>query len=173
MSNTKKVSVHAYKFNGLLYRSWEFPTIIENTDKYMCIDIRKSKVIFWKKTDQKHVYSTIKNQSFWYFPKNEWFNFIVATKSQKPYIYVNVSSPFIYEEDTIKFIDLDIDFKTLDVTSKEWKKLDEDEFSEHSIEYNYPQALINKINAVSEQLQTMIDNGYFNKYADVLKDENE
>jgi protein associated with RNAse G/E len=33
-------------------------------------------------------------------------------------MYINVASPYIIEEDTIKFIDLDVDYKTTDMESK-------------------------------------------------------
>jgi protein associated with RNAse G/E len=33
-------------------------------------------------------------------------------------MYINVASPYIIEEDTIKFIDLDIDYKTTDIEGK-------------------------------------------------------
>jgi protein associated with RNAse G/E len=55
--NQKKISVHAYKFNSKLYRSYEFPTIIEENDDFICIDATFSKVIFLK--ENKNVYSKI------------------------------------------------------------------------------------------------------------------
>jgi protein associated with RNAse G/E len=33
-------------------------------------------------------------------------------------MYINVASPYIIEDDAIKFIDLDIDYKTTDIESK-------------------------------------------------------
>jgi protein associated with RNAse G/E len=45
MRNEKEIAVHAYKFNGWLYRTWEFPKIIEETDEYICLLSNGSRVI--------------------------------------------------------------------------------------------------------------------------------
>ncbi|MBR2652200.1 DUF402 domain-containing protein [bacterium] len=43
--------------------------------------------------------------------KNDWFNFRITLESQGPQIYVNIASPFFYEESAVKYYDFDIDFK--------------------------------------------------------------
>ena len=53
--------------------------------------------------------------------------------------YCNISSPFVYDDEALKYIDYDLDLKVFpDMT---YKILDEDEYNEHKKNMNYPKAL--------------------------------
>lgn len=156
--------MHAYKFNGFLYRSYEFPSIIEENDEYVCIDTSKAKVIFYKKEIKKLVFSRNNRPTIWYFFKKEWFNIILSIKFQKVYTYINVASPYIIEEEAIKFIDLDLDYLNKDLFNGKWEELDLDEFEQNSVEYKYPSELIEKVKLVQTDIKDKIKNGYFNQF---------
>ncbi|GMO15304.1 MAG: hypothetical protein Ta2E_06130 [Mycoplasmoidaceae bacterium] len=168
-----KVSVHAYKFNGLLYRSWEFPKIVSEENKTVCLDLVGAKILFWKDKEKKYVFSRVNTPTFWYFFEDEWYNLIVSIRYKKCYMYINVASPFIYEEDAIKFVDLDLDYQTQDVENVKWKELDLDELEIHSKQYNYPDKLKKKILAIGEDLKKKIEDKYFNKFYDEKLKNNE
>ncbi|MDR2821411.1 MAG: DUF402 domain-containing protein [Mycoplasmataceae bacterium] len=167
MAQKRKVSVHAYKFNGLLYRSWEFPTILSKDSKTLCVNLLHARVLFYKIKEGRHVYSKINTPTIWYFFDKEWYNIIVSIRYKKCYMYINVASPYIIEEDTIKFIDLDVDYKTTDMESKVWKELDMDELEEHSKLFNYPDNLKEKILQVAQDLKEKTAAGYFDKFYDL------
>jgi protein associated with RNAse G/E len=59
MSVKNKITVHAYKYNGTLYRSWEFPTVINKTDEYICVSSQNCKVITYLEDEKRFVYSKL------------------------------------------------------------------------------------------------------------------
>jgi protein associated with RNAse G/E len=165
----KTISIYAYKFNGLLYRRWEFPGVIEQNKNYICVNLTNSRVIMFKKEKNKHVFSKILNKTFWYFFTNKWYNTIVSIRNNKYYVYINVASPFIYEDECIKYIDLDIDYKTNNIIFNRWVELDRDEFEENSVTYMYPEELKQKISNVITEIKSLIEQHFFNKYTEILK----
>lgn len=55
------------------------------------------------------------------------------------YYYCNLSSPFIYDNEALKYIDYDLDIKVFpDMT---FNILDEDEYERHRKEMNYPDVI--------------------------------
>jgi hypothetical protein len=57
-------------------------------------------------------------------------------RSDGIHYYCNISSPFVYENQAIKYIDYDLDVKVFpDMT---YTLLDEDEYELHGKEMNYP-----------------------------------
>lgn len=157
--NNKKIAIHGYKFNGWLYRTWEFPTIIEETDDYICVSSKGSMVITAdkKKADVFH-HSKILVPTIWYFYKKKWFNIIVFQKNKRVEFYVNIASPYLIEENTLKYIDFDIDFKIIGQDLQMIKKLDENEFEVHKTKYSYPDSLINKIKIAEAEIIEMFKN---------------
>ncbi|MDR0825745.1 MAG: hypothetical protein LBM72_00590, partial [Mycoplasmataceae bacterium] len=93
MEKNKKVTVHAYKYNGWLYRTWEFPTVYEETDDYVCVSSQGAHVITASPTNNKFYHSKITHPTIWYFFKKQWFNIIVAKKNKHFYYYINIASP--------------------------------------------------------------------------------
>src|SRR5699024_12801143 len=46
-----------------------------------------------------------------YFHVERWFNIIGMLKTDGIHYYCNISSPFLYEEKALKYIDYDLDLK--------------------------------------------------------------
>ena len=84
-----------------------------------------------------------KEPAIMYFFKNEWFNIICQLKKDGIYYYCNIASPFIIEDNTIKYIDYDLDLRVF--PSGEYKILD-------VLEYNYHR----KILKYSDDLDTIL-----------------
>ena len=55
------------------------------------------------------------------------------------YYYVNMSSPFVYDEKSLKYIDYDLDVKVFPDMS--YLILDEDEYADHKLQMNYPEVI--------------------------------
>ncbi len=155
----KRVMVHAYKFNGWLYRSWDFPMILENNDDYVVLSNVDTSILTSEYNSNRVFGSSTKHPSFWVFWKDEWFNMLITVIDQKPQYYINVSSKFIYEESAVKYIDFDLDFKILPNGS--WVELDKNEYNEAKELFNYPRALTSIISDVEEKIEKLIKEGYF------------
>ncbi|MCQ3915332.1 MAG: hypothetical protein MJ195_00865 [Mycoplasmoidaceae bacterium] len=79
-----------------------------------------------------------------------------------------MATPYIFEEDAIKYIDLDLDVRVIDVNSQieVIRVLDEKEFDAHAEQMLYPKKLINKAKEVKDdilqKLQTKSFQNVFN-----------
>ena len=178
----KRIMIHAYKFNGWLYRSWEYPMIIENNDDYVVLSNCDSKIMTSEFQTNRFFTSETRHPSFWIMFKEHWFNLLISLIDGKPNFYINLSSKFIYEESAIKYIDFDLDFKIS--WNNNWVELDKHEYKEAITKFNYPTALVEKIDEIESQVVDLIKkqyfvneftidklNGYFSKYQELLKDE--
>ncbi|AKX34531.1 uncharacterized protein associated with RNAses G and E [Spiroplasma litorale] len=135
----KVSTVHAYKHNGNLYRSWENIKISEDSTDEMLIVINKDVVITeingrkWKTTEP----------ALWFFFPNEWYNIICMFKEKGINYYCNVASPYLLEDNTIKYIDYDLDLKVFNDFS--YKILDLREFNRNRIKWNYSREIVENV----------------------------
>lgn len=134
----KKIMIHAYKRNGWLYRVWEFPEVLETNSSFTAVSLVNSKVITNEKFSKRNFISKNMKNSFWFFFPDKWYN-IIATITPNNVIayYVNIASPFIYEEEAIKYYDFDLDIKMRNSSSSTYKILDVDEYKENKKKYKY------------------------------------
>ena len=88
-------------------------------------------------------------------PRGGWFTAIWNTEG-KYEIYVDISTPPVWDGDTVEMIDLDLDVVR-------WRTdgsagiLDEDEFLEHQETYGYPQHIIDKARATTASLLLAVE----------------
>ena len=75
------------------------------------------------------------------------------------FYYVNIASPSILEENIIKYIDYDLDFKVK--PNYEIKVLDEFEYKKHKKELNYSESLDEVINYHFKKTRDKIINKEF------------
>jgi len=74
-----------------------------------------------------------------YFDANKWFNVIGMIRSNGIHYYCNISSPFAYDTEALKYIDYDLDIRIYpDMT---YDLLDIDEYKEHKKLMHYPEEL--------------------------------
>lgn len=166
------VNVQAYKYNGYLYRQWNGVKVIRNTEDHFVLFMYKTKVAETEKTSWMY-----REPVIWFMPKNENFNALIMLKKRHNYIYINLASNPIYEDNTIKFIDFDLDIKCY--PNKPFTVVDRDEFLTNSVKYQYPEE-VKKM--VYEALETVAEkeksNQYFfnnklvNYYIDIIKNDN-
>ncbi len=163
MKINHKLAVHAYKFDGVLYRTFEFPRVIYENDKYIILDLQNCRIISQAK-NKKFYHSHSKKDSLWVIFKDKWYNLFVTINDRGHLIYYfNVASPYIFEEDAIKYIDLDLDIRVVDVNTQIEliKVLDEKEFEEHAKSMLYPKKLIDKALEVKEDIIINLQNKTF------------
>lgn len=168
---SKKVMVHSYKFNGWLYRTWEYPIIIDNTEEYVVLASQNAEIMTGEFNTKRCFSSIIQKPTFWFFFKKEWFN-VVCTILPNNGVqnYINISSPFIYEDLAFKYVDLDLDFKIF--ANNIWCEVDKKDFQEHQVLYSYPQKLINKVLLAEEKVTNLIEEGFFKKLNNSIFDKN-
>ncbi|WP_339022572.1 DUF402 domain-containing protein [Spiroplasma endosymbiont of Crioceris asparagi] len=151
-----KLLVHAYKHNGVVYRSWERPLLIEKNEEHVIL--YNDKVVINEKKGTKWV---AKEPALWFFPHDKWFNILCMFKNGCYEFYCNLASPYIYEENTIKFIDYDLDVKVYKDFS--YRILDLVEFNRNRIKWEYGPKIVEIIWDAVVEIKRMIKekSGFF------------
>ena len=85
-----------------------------------------------------------------YYFKDKWFNVIAQLKKDGIYYYCNIASPYIIEENTIKYIDYDLDLRVF--PTGQYKILDRMEYKYHKKLMNYSSDLDKVVNGALDQL---------------------
>lgn len=130
----QKLQIQCYKHDGKPHRSW---------DEAVVLDIKKNYMVF----GNDHTLVTESHGNTWrtkepaimYFFKDKWYNIIVQLKKTGVTYYCNIATPFIIEDDTIKYIDYDLDLRIFPTGS--FKILDKGEYSYHKRKMNYSKEL--------------------------------
>ncbi len=144
----EKFQIQCYKHNGSVHRAWDEAILLEENEDYIVFANYKTQVI-----RAEGISWRTKEPAIMYFFKNKWYNIIAQLKKDGIYYYCNIASPYIIEENTIKYIDYDLDLRIF--PTGEYKILDKLEYEYHKKILNYSDDLDNIIrNALSE----LIDN---------------
>ena len=130
----KKYEIHGYKHNGKIHRSWDEAVLLDVKDNYLVFGNEKTKVI----ESDGRTWRT-KEPAVLYFFNNSWFNIIGQYKKNGIYYYCNMASPFVIEENTIKYIDYDLDLRVFPDGS--FKVLDRGEYRYHKKKMNYSEEI--------------------------------
>lgn len=137
----KNIDIISYKHDGELHRVWKNVFKIYEDDEITIIINNKVEVIDgdgrrWK----------TREPAVCYFFKKYWFNVICMLRSDDVYYYCNLSSPYIIDEEGLKYIDYDLDVKLF--PSGEIVLLDRDEYDFNIKDLHYSDELrkIIKIN---------------------------
>lgn len=163
-----KLEIQCYKHNGKIHRYWAEAVLLDIKKDYMVFGNDKTQVI----ESGGNVWKT-KEPAIMYFFKDEWFNIIVQLKKDGIYYYCNIATPFIIEENTIKYIDYDLDLRIF--PDGEYKILDRMEYNYHKKIMKYSDELDKVINSSLDELikkyknkDIMFDKEinikYYNKY---------
>ena len=121
-----KLQIQCYKHNGHIHRAW---------DEAVVLDVKKEYIVFGNN-------KTLVTEA----EGNAW-------KTKEPaimYYYCNIASPFIIEEETIKYIDYDLDLRIF--PTGEYKILDRLEYKRHQKLMNYSNELSSVVETALEHL---------------------
>lgn len=126
--------IHSYKHDGSIHRAWDEAILLEEADDYLVFGNERTKVIesdgrSWK----------TKEPAIMYFYKNNWYNVIGQYKKDGIYYYCNLASPFVIDQNTIKYIDYDLDLRVF--PDGAFKVLDRGEYNYHKNKMNYPEEI--------------------------------
>ena len=125
------IQIHSYKHNGSIHRVWQETMVLKGT-KNIVIGANEKTLV----TESDGRTWLTREPSICYFHGDHWFNIICMLREDGVYYYCNMSSPFVFDNQSIKYIDYDLDVKVFpDMT---YTLLDEDEYEQHRKEMNYP-----------------------------------
>ena len=134
----KKYQIHSYKHNGKIYKAW---------DEAVLLAYKKEEGLYIFGND--HTKVTEADGRSWHTKEPAILFFF---KSKGLYYYCNLASPIIIEEDTIKYIDYDLDVKVSPTGS--FKIVDRGEYYYHKKKMHY-QVEIDHI--IKEELSNLIE----------------
>lgn len=140
-----KLQIQCYKHNGSVHRAWGEAVILDFKRDYIVFGNNKTQVI----ESEGSVWRT-KEPAIMYYFKDKWFNIIAQLKNDGIYFYCNIASPFIIEDNTIKYIDYDLDLRIF--PSGDYKILDKSEYKYHKKVMNYSDDLDLVINSALQEL---------------------
>ncbi|WP_223703456.1 nucleoside tri-diphosphate phosphatase [Sutcliffiella deserti] len=130
----ESIQIHSYKHNGLIHRVWDETTVLKGTQNLVIGGNDKTIV-----TESDGRTWVTREPAICYFHSRHWFNIIGMIREDGVYYYCNISSPFIADDEAVKYIDYDLDIKVFpDMT---FILLDEDEYEKHRNEMNYPDVI--------------------------------
>ena len=148
-----KLEIQCYKHNGKIHRAWDEAVVLDFKGNYIVFGNNKTQVT----EAQGNVWKT-KEPAIMYFFKDKWFNVIAQLKKDGIYFYCNIASPFIIEEETIKYIDYDLDLRIF--PSGDYKILDKGEYKYHKKLMNYSKELDIVVNSAMKELIKLYEENY-------------
>lgn len=168
-----RYDIHSYKHNGHIHRTWDEAVLLEIHNDYLVFGNNKTRV-----TESDGRSWRTKEPAVMYFFKNSWFNIIGQYKKNGIYYYCNMASPFILEENAIKYIDYDLDLRVF--PDGGFRILDRNEYKYHKRIMNYSndldmiikdelQELISLKKAEKEPFDRELIAKYYQKYLELKK----
>ena len=144
----EKTYIYAYKHDGSFHRFWSNQKNIKKTKDYCIVSSTKGSKVH----ESSGYYWFSQEPAVTYFSYRHWFNIIVMFKKTEVIYYCNLATPAVFESNSLKYIDYDIDVKYY-TNTKKIKVLDKNEYKINKRKYKYDQWIEDKI---EEELQTLI-----------------
>ena len=168
-----RYEIHAYKHDGNIHRSWDEAILLDITDEYLVFGNDRTKVI---ESDGRSWRT--KEPAIMFFYKHNWYNVIGQLKQDGIYYYCNLASPYVIENQTIKYIDYDLDLRVF--PDGAFKILDRGEYKYHRAKMNYPDEidkivkddlsnLIEVVRSKKDPFNAVLINNYYKKYNSLKK----
>lgn len=140
-----KLEIQCYKHNKKVHRAWNEAIVLDVKKDYIVFGNNKTIV-----TESEGTTWKTKEPAIMYFFRNKWYNVIAQMKRDGIYYYCNIATPFIIEENTIKYIDYDLDLRIF--PKGEYKILDKLEYEYHKNKMGYSKDLDVVINNALKEL---------------------
>ncbi len=146
------ITIRSYKHDGSLHRTWRDTMVLKTTENALigCNDhtvVIESDGRKWRTREPALVY----------FHKKYWFNIVTMIRKRGTSYYCNMASPFVIDDEGLKYIDYDLDVKIFPDGEK--KLLDVDEYKIHGKKYDYPDEIDRILNEQVKILVSWIEEG--------------
>ena len=126
----QSIYIQSFKHNGTLHRTWAKGYVMEaNDERIVCVTNKT-----WVSESDGRKWITREPAIYFFYP-DRWYNVISMIRKTGIYYYCNIASPSIYDGESLKNIDYDLDLKVN--PQYRWNILDEDEYEEHGLEMGY------------------------------------
>ena len=129
-----KHPLHCYKHNGKIHRTWDEITILDETDDYLVCGNNKVKI-----TESDGRTHKTKETAIIFLYKDRWFHVTAQFKNTGLYYKVDMASPFLIDDNILKYIDYDLDLKVF--PDGEYRVLDRNEYKFHKKIMKYSEDL--------------------------------
>lgn len=171
------VFIQSYKHDGSVHRTWSKSYVIDENDDYYVVVTDHSWVV-----ESDHRRWLTKEPAICFYYKKRWFNVISMVRKTGIYYYCNIATPSIYDGESIKNVDYDLDVKVFPDNS--YMVLDRNEYEYHCHIMNYPENIKEKCEKEMESLIKMIEekqkpfdfsfiNEYILKYFSLVYDDHD
>jgi len=145
------IQIQSYKHDETLHRIWEKATVLFSNEEVTIVANKRTKVIeangrFWH---------TREPSVTWFF-KNNWFNIIGIIKKDGVNFYCNIASPYLIDEEALKYIDYDLDIKVFNDFT--FTTLDRNEYNKHQEKMDYPDDLKVILESELNVLKGLVEN---------------
>ena len=141
-----KFQLHCYKHNGKIHSICEESTVIEETDDYLICG--NYKTMLFEDDGNNH---RTKEPAIIIYYKHHWFNIMAQFKEFGLFYYCNIASPYIWDDNVLKYIDYDLDLRVFPDGS--FRILDRNEYNYHKKIMHYSKEL-EKV--IEKELQNLI-----------------
>jgi protein associated with RNAse G/E len=145
------IVVQSYKHNTKLHRIWAQATVIDTKEDHLVIANYRTKVI---ESNGRFWYT--KEPSVTWFFKERWFNVIGILRPTGIFYYCNIASPYMIDDEALKYIDYDLDIKVSPDYS--YTILDRKEYNKHKVKMEYPASIRTILENELSALKQMIEN---------------
>ena len=142
MNNLKvgdNLTIHCYKHNGFLNQVCHNAKVLEINDNFIVLANDKARI-----TEYDNQSYNTKEVAILIFYKHNWFNIIAQLKEHGLFYYCNIATPYIIENNLLKYIDYDLDLRVFPDGS--FKVLDRNEYEYHKRIMKYSKNLDRIIN---------------------------
>ena len=120
--------------NGKIHRTWDEITILDETDDYLVCGNNKVKI-----TESDGRTHKTKETAIIFLYKDRWFHVTAQFKNTGLYYKVDMASPFLIDDNILKYIDYDLDLKVF--PDGEYRVLDRNEYKFHKKIMKYSEDL--------------------------------
>ncbi|GIU81134.1 MAG: hypothetical protein KatS3mg006_0198 [Pyrinomonadaceae bacterium] len=148
----KVLNINARKLNQKTQKSWQAELITQN-EKFILLSGQFEKEI-WHPHLNVIRRGTISYEFFWW---EKWYSIFRFHEPDGKFkiFYCNINLPPIVSDNTLDYVDLDIDIIVREDMS--YKILDLEEFQQNSLKFSYPEEIVKKCFKSLCELQAMIN----------------
>ncbi len=145
------LKIHCYKHNGTIHRTWDEAVVLDIVDDILVCGNYKTII-----TEKSGRARKTKEPAIIFFYKKRWFNVFAQIKRKGIFYKCNIASPYLIDEDIIKFIDYDLDLKVFPDLS--FKILDQGEYKYHQKIMKYSESLDEILKSELNELIDIVKN---------------
>lgn len=100
------ITIQSYKHDKSLHRTWRDTMVLKTTDTAL-IGVNDHTLV----TESDGRRWVTREPAIVYFHKKYWFNIIAMIRDNGVSYYCNLASPYVLDEEALKYIDYDLDVK--------------------------------------------------------------